>query len=408
VSQELTPEDHALLAALAALEPEPEPAGPRAVPAAIPVSGSAGEPADSAGNPDHEVTETLVRLNREVLGLLPGALVPVTPRPQVKRRLMAAIAAAPAGTPAPAAPRAGEPLLFPRRAAAPAVEGSAASAEGLPHRLPAGDLPDTPAAGAAPAVGTSAVEHADHAERPAAAQPADLAVTPSPAPADGAGASPSGAPAVTTAEAVIVAPAAGAVQRRRRQAGRPGWLGLAAALIVMLIGTSGWLLRGALEQGATIARLRAQRDAALRQAGDLEARLRRLAAEAGNLRQDFAIATSPAVEACALQPTAPAGPEVGGAHGVLFVAADHQHWAMSLRGLRPAAAGKVYQLWFLSDSGPVSAGTFDAAAGAPWELAADHMPAGTREVRVTLEDGTGSTAPHGPEMLRSAGAFRVL
>lgn len=56
-----------------------------------------------------ETEETLARLYTEVMGLIPSELEPVTPRPEVKERLMAAIAGAPqapamAMPPAPARP----------------------------------------------------------------------------------------------------------------------------------------------------------------------------------------------------------------------------------------------------------------------------------------------------------------
>ena len=94
-----------------------------------------------------------------------------------------------------------------------------------------------------------------------------------------------------------------------------------------------------------------------------------------------------------------------GARGVLFVAADHQHWYMTLRGLQPAAAGQAYKLWFVADTGAVSAGSFTAQPGAPIELSSQHMPAGTKGVMVTLEDDAQAPAPSGPEILRAASFY---
>ena len=98
------------------------------------------------------------------------------------------------------------------------------------------------------------------------------------------------------------------------------------------------------ERRDAIARLATQRDAALRHAGEVEARLGRLTSQVSSLRDSFSVMTSPAVEVCNLRA---ATPEQADARGMLFVAADHQHWAMSLRGLRPPAGGKVYQLWLI-------------------------------------------------------------
>ncbi|HXO42158.1 MAG TPA: hypothetical protein VN999_11945, partial [Thermoanaerobaculia bacterium] len=95
----MTAEDRALLAALAALRPEtgqqPSPAPPAspASPAAVP---PAAHPAQVPGQPappaDGAEVETLTRLYHEVLGLMPFALAPAAPPPEVKRRLMAQLA----------------------------------------------------------------------------------------------------------------------------------------------------------------------------------------------------------------------------------------------------------------------------------------------------------------------------
>lgn len=316
MSQDLTPDDEALLAALAILEEDPRlPPGPHA--------GGLSEAAD-----------TLVRLYREAIGLIPAALPPMAPSPRVKRRLMEAISAAPATAGSPEAP-----------------------------------VPETPEILAPPA--------------PAAGDAAAGAARPLPFPrAAGAG-----------------EPARGGL-----------WLGLAAALVLVLLGVSGYLYRGLAQRDELLARLNSERAAALQRVAEAEERLARSETQTRSMRDSFAVVTSPAVEVCTLRPSSPM-PEVAAAHGVLFVAADHQHWYMSLRGLQPAGAGKVYQLWFVGAQGPVSAGTWsggDASPGAPWQLGSEHMPPGTSEVRVTIEDAGGSARPRGPEVLRNADVLRTL
>ena len=61
--------------------------------------------------------------------------------------------------------------------------------------------------------------------------------------------------------------------------------------------------------------------------------------------------TSPAVLVSPMRPVVRPGqpPLQPDARGVLFVAADHQHWYMSLQGLQPVPAGQVYKLWFVAD-----------------------------------------------------------
>ena len=347
MSEELTPEDLALLAALAALQPEagapPSPAAPS--PAAHP----AQEPGQPAPPGDGAEAETLTRLYHEVLGLMPFALAPASPPPEVRSRLMA-------------------------RLAGPELAGQEPAAAPSPTAAPAIAAPATLAA-AAPSVASAPVV--------------------APAPANAAGRQDRFAPASRSRSASVPG-----------RSGAPRWLSaLAAALILALLGTCGWLLNDLRERRGAIVRLAAQRDAALRHAGEAEARLGRLTTQVGSLRDSFSVMTSPAVEVCNLRA---ATPEQADARGMLFVAADHQHWAMSLRGLRPPAGGKVYQLWFVADQGPVSGGTFAAQPGEPVELGSDRMPAGTKAVRITLENIPGSPAPGGPDVLRNADTLHTL
>jgi hypothetical protein len=249
------------------------------------------------------------------------------------------------------------------------------------------------ATAAAPAVAQAAPVTLEAGE-PAAA-PAAPAAAEAPAPATATGRQDRFAPASRSRSASVPV-----------RSGAPRWLSaLAAALILALLGTCGWLLNDLRERRDAVARVAAQRDAALRRAGEVEARLGRLTSQVDSLRDSFSVMTSPAVEVCNLRP---ASPEQADARGMLFVAADHQHWAMSVRGLRPPAGGKVYQLWFVADRGMVSGGTFDARPGAPNELGSAHMPAGTKGVRITLENMPGSPAPSGPDVLRNADTLHTL
>jgi len=375
VSEELTAEDRALLAALAALQPEP---------GAPPPAASAVRPAAEPGQPappgDAAEAETLTRLYHEVLGLLPFALAPAAPPPEVKRRLMTRLAEA-------------------EQAAGPEPEATQTGPETA-----------EPAAALALAATQAALESAESSAAPAPAATREAAEPPGVQPTSATPAAPatSAAPVATIADHPgRLAPAA-----RSRSAsvtgrsGAPRWLSaLAAALILALLGTCGWLLNDLRQRREAIARLAEQRDAALRHAGEVEARLGRLTSQVGSLRDSFSVVTSPAVEVCNLRAVTP---EQADARGMLFVAADHQHWTMSLRGLRPPAGGKVYQLWFVADQGMVSGGTFAARPGAPVELGSPRMPAGTRGVRITLENLPGARAPTGPDVLRNADTLHAI
>lgn len=194
---------------------------------------------------------------------------------------------------------------------------------------------------------------------------------------------------------------AGAASRASR------WpLALAAVLTLALLGLSFWLYSQVGEQRSTIAGLqqelsreRARSDAAVAQARQLEA-------ASLDMRQKFSLVTSPAVQVGAMRPMGqpPLQPT---ARGVLFVAADHQHWYMEIQGLEPLATGKTYKLWFVADAGTVNAGSFSAQPGAPIELSSQHMPAGTKGILVTLENDPRSTTPTGPEILRAAGMVTI-
>jgi anti-sigma-K factor RskA len=295
--------------------------------------------------PADETAETLARLYTEVLGLLPRELDPAAPSPEVKARLMAAATLA-----APSPPR--------QAAASPGVDA-------------AGPVP------------------------PPAAAPARL---PDPFP---------------SIDPFPLQPVAGA----RRQLPRPrplaarrsiGWPGaLAAGLILALAGLSGWLWSQQASQKERLAGI--ERELQVERQKEAAATQR-----AEQYRSDFTevhtlkMVTAPAALVCALRPvgTPPLQPD---ARGALFVAADHQHWHLSIEGLKPAAPGKVYQLWFLPDQGPPVVGSvFAGKTNERYEVGSDAMPPNTKSAMVTVEEVGGSLHPSGPEVLRAAGMMQVL
>jgi hypothetical protein len=195
--------------------------------------------------------------------------------------------------------------------------------------------------------------------------------------------------------------AAGAASRPSRAARWP--LALAATFILALVGLSLWLSSRVGEQRATIASLRQELSAEHSRSEEAIAQARSASLD---MREKFALVTSPAVLVGSMRPMGQP-PLQPGARGVLFVAADHQHWYMELQGLEPLASGKTYKLWFVADAGTVNAGSFTAQPGAPIELSSQHMPAGTKGVMVTLESDPQATAPTGPEILRAAAMVTI-
>jgi hypothetical protein len=301
-------------------------------------------------------SETLNRLYMEVFGLFPYELAPVAPPAAVKERLMAVIAGDETQDV--------EPLI-----AAVSARAGAADAAG------AADTTATPATG-------------NRAPMPAV---------------------PSAPPVVPVSQIYPSVPRSASVRRPSR------WpLALAAALILALLGLSGYFYRGLQQQGETIGQLTRERDQLIAQEREhaqarsaSEAELARMQGEMADLQTRLAFMTTPGVEISPLRPTGRV-PMPAGAFGMLFVAADHQHWHLAVRGLNPSGSGRQYQLWFIAPQGAVSGGTFTAAPGAPIHLSSEHMPAGTRAVVVTLEPDAGAPAPSGPEVLRAAAPVKVL
>lgn len=199
-----------------------------------------------------------------------------------------------------------------------------------------------------------------------------------------------------TRERVERSPAAAAAVPSRSARGLRFAAALAAVLALAFLGSTLWLHREWKSQDERIADLEQQ----LLSSQEAVQKARAAGVQFEDLQKKFQLVTATTVEITPLRPPTDA-PVQPGARGLLFVAADHQHWHLSLEGLAPAGTEQRYQLWFLAESGPVSAGTFTAAPGAPVSLSSEHMPAGTRGVLVTLEPQQGSPLPNGPEILRA-------
>ncbi len=185
-------------------------------------------------------------------------------------------------------------------------------------------------------------------------------------------------------------------------------LRLAAVLALALLGLSAWLYSRVGAQRATIAGLQHQLSLERARSEGAIAKVRQLENEGFDLRQSLTLVSSRAVLVSPMRPVGQPGqpPLQPDAHGMLFVAADHQHWYMSLQGLQPAPAGQVYKLWFVADR-PVSSGSFTARTGEPMDLSSKQMPAGTRGAIVTLERDPNAPAPTGPAILQAAPPYQI-
>ena len=221
-------------------------------------------------------------------------------------------------------------------------------------------------------------------------QPTILELEPRPAPP----VRPAPLPRPAVSREMPVAPRIAMVPRRRSV-----WpMALAATLILALGGLSGWLwLRQArmAEMEETIASLESQLAAEKREAEQARAGMQ---AAMERMRVNLALVTAPAVKAMPLRPVDPQRP----GRGILFVAADNQHWYLAVHELPPAPPGQDYQLWWEARDGTSSGGVFDLRPGEKVELYAETMPEETRGVKITLEPARGVSQPTGPEVLRAA------
>lgn len=188
-----------------------------------------------------------------------------------------------------------------------------------------------------------------------------------------------------------------AMSARRRSV----WpMALAATLILALGGLCGWLFLRQARMEETIASLERALDT---QRHEAEQAVAGMQAAMERMRVNFSLVTAPAVK---VMPMRPADPQ-NQASGILFVAADGQHWYLAVHQLPPAPPGRDYQLWWVAEEGTSSGGVFDPGAGEKVELYSETMPAGTRDVMITLEPDRGGSKPTGPEVLRAAGVYQL-
>ena len=294
-----------------------------------------------------EASDTLARLYVETLGLLPYELEPIAPRPEVEEALFAAIL--------------GE------------------ETQDVVAQEEAGEATQDVAPEGREAFLAEEPEPGSTKEVPPAARGAEAA------------------PGKGRARLIPMPPpsARAAVQRRR-------WpTALAATLILGLLGLAAYLEIQVQEGKGTIADLQGEMAALKEQAQAVTAEANRSQLDISDLREKFKIVTSPASEVRPLRPDEK-GPLQPAASGVLFVSADHQHWYLVLRNLQPAEGQKAYVIWFINEQGPVNGGWVSPRSGALAELTAKQMPAGTTDVRVTLEANPHVASPAGPLVLKAA------
>jgi hypothetical protein len=300
-----------------------------------------------------ETQETLTRLYVEALGLLPYSLEPAVPAPAVRQRLMAIVQGDETQEVDPVTAAVPPPVAMPPVSAASAVRES----QGPQREDSRPDLRESQAVSALSA---------------------------------------------PSAPMAPVAP----IESRRRPRRWP--LALAASLALLFLGVSAFFGWGLVDQDRKMEALRAQNEALRQESDEMRQRVGALETQLVEMRGSMSLVTTPGVEVASMRPVAESGapvpPEAG---GLLFIAPDHQHWHLSVRGLQPAEQGRRYHLWFIGESGAYSGGSFDAKPGSPMELSSEHMPTDTREILITVED-LDAAQPSGPPVLRATPPIKII
>jgi anti-sigma-K factor RskA len=191
--------------------------------------------------------------------------------------------------------------------------------------------------------------------------------------------------------------AGGSVVPIRRPARSPitRWALLAAAACLLLAAGSLW--RQA-RIGDELDRVGAERDRLAREVSSLDQQLGLARAESQRLAESLSIIASPgsrSIQLAGLGPTPQAS-------GHTFVSPQRGEAVFYAFGLPAPEPGKTYQLWWIADGKPVSAGTFDVDERGSGSLRVEHVaPAGQIQAwAVTVEPAGGVPQPTGAMVLK--------
>ncbi len=173
------------------------------------------------------------------------------------------------------------------------------------------------------------------------------------------------------------------------------WALLAAAASVLV--TAGSLWRQA-QLGNELDRLGAERDRQALQISALDQQLGLARAESQRMAESLAIISAPGAQAVRLAGLGPT-PQ---ASGHTFVSPERGEAVFYAANLPAPAPGKTYQLWWIQDGKPVSAGVFGVDAKGSGSLRVAHVPP-SRQIQawaVTVEPEGGLPAPTGDVVLK--------
>ena len=184
--------------------------------------------------------------------------------------------------------------------------------------------------------------------------------------------------------------------RRAHRGGRPLAAGLAAAALLARVG---WSLWSQVALRRELGRLTGERQRIVAEVATLREELRRTDSELRRLLVVQQVVSAPHARSIVL--AAQGGSPDGVASGRAYHDPGSRRAVFYAAGLTLPAAGKTYQLWYIADGVPVSAGVFDpdAAGGATVVVENVARPESIRAWAVTLEPAGGVPQPTGPMVL---------
>lgn len=195
---------------------------------------------------------------------------------------------------------------------------------------------------------------------------------------------PYGAPAVGSSDVVPIGTAPSAVASRRRGMHGAGWLALAASVVAVV--SAGALLQVTRDRDE----LRGVLQSAAAERGARAVALDSLAAVVADREQLIANLTGDQVAVMSVGATGPRSPSAR-----MFWDQQHDAWTFIGHHLPAPKPGRTYQLWLVTPSAKISAGTFapgrdgHAVVRATYALPKDGLAA----IAVTDEPSAGSAQP---------------
>lgn len=186
----------------------------------------------------------------------------------------------------------------------------------------------------------------------------------------------------------------GSAMRQRRGA---LWGGLAASVLALLV--AGWSLVEQRRLEQEVALLRAERSALERRLGLFDSQLERARSEIGRLGNALRLVNAPHTRSVIL---AGRGPSPR-ASATAYLRPQAGRAIVYAYELPPLAPDQSYQLWYIDERGPVSAGILELDDSGAAVLEVEGLPdlAAIRQWAVTIEPAGGVSQPTGEMVLSS-------